>query len=406
MQTNVHQTDPSRIMATSPSARQQMLRMALSGLGDSEIRALDSAATEQSYPAGSIICREGDWASVFYVLIAGEIEISRQGTGQEIVLQRAGAPTYFGEVALLGDGTRSATIHAVDYCRTLEINKETFNHLALNAPRLRRQLYSQFSAYMRDTDRAIIAHLNRQNAELQTAYAHLAEQDQMRTEFISNMAHELRTPLTAIQGFLHLIQSGVVSGDGVLDGLGVIERNVEKMSWLVNNLLILYEMQVITPQYARVRLEKVIAAAEKEIEPVAQEQQVHVDVYVAPDVPPMQVDVPGLTLALRLLLDNALKFSPAGETVWVEVQCHGGDQVSIDIVDRGPGIPPALRNRVFEPFFHWSAPDSDPIHSGLGLGLSLANTIVARHGGCLLIMDPPGRDADGGTILRMLLPLQ
>lgn len=383
--------------------RLDVLAQTFPGLSFAELGDLNDAAVMRSYPAGAYICREGEQGSVFYILADGEVQVSSQpeGSSQEIILHRSSSPYSFGEVALFGDGRRSATIQALTECHTLEIDKESFHQLANSNPGLREALFRQLSLYMRDTDRLVIQQLNRQNAELQAAYAHLAEQDRMRTEFISTLAHELRTPLTAIQGFMHLIDRGVVTGKALEDGLGAISRNVDKMVWLVNSLLVLYEMQLIAPRLAALRPEELVNAAIAENNPAAQVRNVPVNATYAPDLPPLYVDHAGLTLALRLLIDNAVKFSEAGQPVTIHVSCPNPETMSLAVSDQGPGIPQEVQGRIFEPFFRWSQDNSTHLYSGLGIGLSIAQSIVSRHQGRIEVESEPGK----GSTFRILLPL-
>ncbi len=383
--------------------RLDVLAQTFPGLSFAELGDLSAASALRNYPAGSYICREGEQGSVFYILASGEVQVSSQpeGSGKEVILHRSRPPYSFGEVALFGDGRRSATIEALTECVTLEIDKESFHHLANSNPGLREALFRQLSFYMRDTDRLVIQQLNRQNAELQAAYAHLAEQDRMRTEFISTLAHELRTPLTAIQGFMHLIDKGVVTGKALEDGLGTIGRNVDKMVWLVNSLLVLYEMQLIAPRLVPLRPEELVNAAVVENSPAAQVRNVLVQTSYEPNLPSLQVDHAGLTLALRLLLDNAVKFSEAGRPVTIHVSCPDKETISLAVSDQGPGIPQEVQGRIFEPFFRWNQENSTNLYSGLGIGLSIAQSIVSRHQGRIEVESEPGK----GSTFRILLPL-
>ena len=384
------------------SERLDMLQQAFPSLNEREIRDLDSAAQVGHYPAGAVICRQGEWASVFYVLCAGDVTVtSVLGGGEwETVLHRASAPYYFGELALLGDGVRSATIRAATTCETLEIEKQTFRRLANNNPGLRQELFRQLSQRMQTNDRLIIDQLNRQNAALQAAYENLARQDRMRSEFITNLSHELRTPLTAIQGFTHLIKLGVVRGEALQEGVEAIARNVDKMTWLVNSLLVLYEMQLTAPRLSPTNLNDLLTAALNEALTSPEYADRVVSVALAPDLPSVFLDVAGVTLALRLLIVNALKFSPGRAPVLLRAFRPEAAWLTIEVIDEGVGIPVEMQGQIFEPFFHWSHSDDQRLFSGLGVGLSIADYIIHSHGGRIELESDPGR----GSTFRVFLP--
>lgn len=96
------------------------------------------------------------------------------------------------------------------------------------------------------------------------------------------------------------------------------------------------------------------------------------------------------------LINNAIKYSPANATVLVRVACEGGRAVLI-VADQGPGIPPPLRERVFDRFFR----NPDQTQSGSGLGLAIVKSVVDRHGGEVVLGEAPG----GGLMATVRLPL-
>jgi signal transduction histidine kinase len=104
---------------------------------------------------------------------------------------------------------------------------------------------------------------------------------------------------------------------------------------------------------------------------------------------------------LRLLLDNAVKFSEAGQPVKIHVSSPSPEMISLAVTDQGPGIPREVQGRIFEPFFRWNQENSTHLYSGLGIGLSIAQSIVTRHQGRIEVESEPGR----GSTFRILLPL-
>jgi two-component system sensor histidine kinase KdpD len=129
-----------------------------------------------------------------------------------------------------------------------------------------------------------------------------------------------------------------------------------------------------------------------------------ISVAVDPAVPPLAVDAAAVVEVLYIVLDNATKYSPEGTEVHVTAEPEGQAYVCIEVVDEGPGIPAALREKVFENFFRIEGREpSDPRRAGAGLGLSIARRLVESQSGRIWIEAPAsGR----GTAVIMMLPLR
>jgi two-component system sensor histidine kinase KdpD len=127
-----------------------------------------------------------------------------------------------------------------------------------------------------------------------------------------------------------------------------------------------------------------------------------VDVALDADLPPVAVDRASVVEVVYMLLDNASKYSPPGTTIRILATRGGEHDVHLEVTDEGPGIPPDLRERVFEKFFRIPAREPrDPRRTGVGLGLPLARRLVEAQAGRIWIESPAGRR---GTTVAMTLP--
>lgn len=209
------------------------------------------------------------------------------------------------------------------------------------------------------------------------------EVDRLKNEFISVVSHELRTPLTSIRGSLGLL-SGVqadVLPDKAKRLVKLAYDNSERLILLINDIL---DIDKIAAGHMRFDmdvhpLEALIAQAVEANQPYAARHQVTLE---AAPVPPglfICVDATRLQQVLSNLISNAAKFSPPGEAVTVTVAESGG-WVVISVIDRGPGIPEAFRERIFGRF---SQADSSATRavSGTGLGLHISQQIVQHMEG-------------------------
>lgn len=384
--------------------RLALLQRTFPELGDAELLELERAAEMQVYPAGAILCRQGEPGTRLFIIGRGEAEIFVQADdNHEILVKRVYPADYFGEMALLSERPRAATVRATTPCLTLEIERETFIPIADHNPALLRALVKQLSDHLRNNDRSIINELRQKNLALQMAYADLAEQERLRTEFIATLSHELRTPLTSAQGFLHLITRGKLEGAGLESALESVTRNVEKMVHLINNLLVLYEMHLISPEFQVLSLAQVVQEALAEAQALlAEEEQLPVILESAADLPAIHGDWNGLLLAIRSLIENAIKFSPEKTPVRIRIYRLEESAIRVDVTDQGVGIPAEWQERIFDPFVRLEGAGANRLFSGLGVGLAIAKFIVERHGGRIEVDSAPGR----GSTFSVLLPCQ
>lgn len=202
------------------------------------------------------------------------------------------------------------------------------------------------------------------------------------------LAHELKNPLASIQGLASLLGKEVASEKGS-QRLGVLRDEAQRMSEILEEFLT-YSRPLtpltVTPMDARTLLEGVRDLHEG----VAVERGVRV--AVSGPAAPLQADVRKVQRALINLVQNALAVAPRGSTVELSAGA-GSTGVVIEVRDRGPGIPEALGDRVFQAGVTATA-------GGSGLGLTIARTLVRQHQGELSLLPRPG----GGTIARVELP--
>jgi two-component system, OmpR family, sensor histidine kinase CiaH len=217
--------------------------------------------------------------------------------------------------------------------------------------------------------------------------------------FVADASHELRTPAALIRANAEVLErENLVTGDGsalVSDIIGEADR----LGGLVGDLLQLAAWDETTLTLSPVALDLASLASDtvRGATALAAERAVGLEVDVTGPAPAI-ADRDRLVQLLLILVDNAIDHSPSGETVTVRVRTAGGNVV-IDVDDRGPGIPPAERERIFEPFTRLSGTTRHG-SGGTGLGLAIARRIVDAHGGTLRADSPAG----GGARFTATLP--
>ena len=257
---------------------------------------------------------------------------------------------------------------------------------------------------------------------LQVAYDKLKELDRLKSTFLATMSHELRTPLTSIIGYSEMLASGM-GGELNPTQREFVDTVRAKGDQLLELILTLLDVAKLEQDQVRLTLGPVDAAelvsdAVRTVSPAAAKKKIQLEQRIEARLAPLQADKTRLRQVLINLLDNAIKFTPKGGAVTVEValstRASDADDGSPGIVllatperwlqfvvrDNGIGIPAQEHARVFDAFYQV---DGSPTreYGGTGLGLSIVKRLVEAHGGQVELDSAPGR----GTEFRVRLPV-
>jgi signal transduction histidine kinase len=219
----------------------------------------------------------------------------------------------------------------------------------------------------------------------------LRRQEAARRAFVSTASHELRTPLTMLQGTMELLEEDLRGGRldiaDAQDQVAGARRELRRLSVLAGELLDLSRLDADVPLRAdAIELGELARAVAAEFELAAVEAQVALEA-VPPDGPCwVRADPDAVARVVRILVDNALRYAPPGDTVQLLGERRAGDIV-VSVVDHGPGVPPEERERIFERFFRGSRTGSV---SGFGLGLAIGRELARRMGGELVLAETGG----------------
>jgi signal transduction histidine kinase len=219
-------------------------------------------------------------------------------------------------------------------------------------------------------------------AELERALAKLRGLDRLKSEFIANVSHELRTPLLHVKAYVGLLSDGAMGAltPQQAEGLAVAQRAVARLEHAVDDIVDFSHLDTHQLTLGPVDMTEVCRQAIEAVAEHAARRAVTVRFAPDPTVPPVRGDRAALDRVLRHLLDNAIKFGPAGGTVAVQVaRLAGGERVRVAVRDQGPGIAMKDRARIFEVF---SLVDGSSTRAGggLGVGLALVKRLVEAHG--------------------------
>lgn len=231
----------------------------------------------------------------------------------------------------------------------------------------------------------------------------------VRTEFVANVSHELRTPLSSIRALAETLADGAVSDPDVAPRfLQTIIREVDRLVRLSEDLLLLARAETSERTLVVFDLRDLQAEIVERLAPTAQRRQVRLDAGV-PDVPVwVEADRSELDQVVFNLIDNGIKYTPAGGQVTCRVAIDG-DTARFTVEDTGIGILSEDLPRIFERFWRGDRARKFPgeggtATSGTGLGLSIVKHIVEAHGGSIAVESELGRGARFAVCLPLAAP--
>ncbi len=225
--------------------------------------------------------------------------------------------------------------------------------------------------------------------------AALRRTDVIKTALLRAVSHDLRSPLTAISAAADALGSHSLSESERDEMATIIQQETRRLSRLVDNLLDLSRLEAgaAEPRVVWTSVEEVLRASLADLNPAENDFSLSID----RDLPLVSVDPVQLERAFANVLENARRHS-GGHPVSVRARAvrsmaaeGAGDRLVVRVVDRGPGIPPAQLERVFEPFYRAGTPQGG--HRGSGLGLAIARGFTESSGGRLHVESLPGQGA-------------
>jgi signal transduction histidine kinase len=357
------------------------LRKAFPDLDDNALQEISTLVRVQTYPPQTLICKEGAYEDVFYLIVTGEVAITKHfNEAEERTLRHSGPLDFFGEMALIQDEPRSANVRTTRETTVLEFDRDVFEQLMGSSPELAWRMVRITFDRLRSNDQTALA-------DLREAYLTLARLDKAKLDFIEIAAHELRTPLTVIQGYADVLRNtSQIKGDESLSEIvGGIVRGTKRLHQVMNSMLDITKIDTETIQASR--------------------------------VPYVEGDPKLIEKIFYELLVNAIKYTPDGGeitvTYWVAEVEGIGQAAAVVVRDTGIGIDAKHHKAIFEKFYqigevalHSSGKTSFK-GGGPGLGLALVKGAVEAHGGMVWV-ESEGCDEETcpGSMFKLLLPIK
>ncbi len=367
---------------------------------------------EQQYVPGEIIFKEGDVGDAMYVIRAGQVVVFKGNPTSPIVLGYRGVGEIVGEMALLEDRPRSATVVATEEVGLLKISRKDFQKWLGRNPSLRGNLLKALSARLRAADQIrsdtllTTESLSRQISNLKTEKQQLLELQRLRQESTELIVHDLRNPLSLVTGVIHMLE--MVLPEGILQAnqeiLELVLINCERMNRLVDALLDIARLESGAPELflTEVNLPQLVNVVVKRMATLIDSSSISLQLFIPAGLPAVVVDEEKIDRVLANLIDNAVKFTPKGGEITVAAEKQD-QHVLVSVANTGPTIPRHDRERIFDRFAQLS--ETSHQRRGSGLGLAFCRLAIEAHGGHIWV--EPGEGDEGNRFVFSLpLPTQ
>jgi signal transduction histidine kinase len=341
-----------------------------------------------------------------FLIWSGAVAIVKGDIASPTILAYRGAGEIFGEMALLENRPRSASIIALEDTRLLGLNRVSFEQLLRTSPSVSRSIMEVLSARLRrmsearSTGELSEKRLSEQISTLQSEKHRLEEIQRLRQETTELIIHDLRNPLSAIAISLKMLN--LVLPDEVLkvnnELLCIVEASTQRMQRLVDSLLEVSRMESGETRFdlSRVDIKPMIEDLAVRTS-ILGRKGVMLETDLTTDLPKVFADREKTERVLVNLLDNALKYTPENGRIIVKAApCN--NSICVSVSDTGPGIPAEDRERIFERFTQGSGEKLK--RRGFGLGLAYCRLVIERQGGQIWV-----EDGEGGIGSRFMFTL-
>lgn len=355
---------------------------------------------------GEIIILEGDNGNEIFIIRSGRVAIFKGDFSKPAILGFRGTGDMVGEMAVLENRPRSATVVCLEESDFLETDQAGFTQLLSQPPFPGLNLLGMLSHRLRAigeihsaTDQ-ITRQLSSQVEILESEKRHLVELDRLRQETTDLIVHDLRNPLSSIMGAIKVLQL-LLPKDITPESRELLEialASSARMQRLVDSMLEISRMQAGKSEL-RLSQVNILDLAKRVSETVLHphRQSIQFELVLPDSLPAISADRDRLERVLANLLDNAVKHSPNQGLITITVQSFA-DGVQLSVTDAGPGIPEEERTRIFERFSQVAGEKKK--RRGFGLGLSFSKLTLEAHGGSIWV--EPGADGAGSRFVCKL----
>jgi signal transduction histidine kinase len=363
---------------------------------------LQEVCHQIEYQPGEIIFEEGSHADRFYIVANGAVEVWKDYRIPEKDLLAVHERGHlFGEMALIDELPRSATVVAKNRTRLFYIDRLDFQTIIKNNSEIAISILKSVTDMVRSSNEYFVENLRERarelektNQALQEAQEELLLRDRLSTlgKFSSLILHDIRNPLSVLRSMAEMIILNSGEPQKVERNAKRIITEADRLNQIASELLD-YSRGEIRLNMSIVNLDRFFNAVLEAVEEKLQAR----DIKVATEInfsEPVIMDEQRMFRVFYNLADNARKAMPKGGTF--SIKAYKADQtLKVEVSDTGVGMDPSIQRKIFDPFFSFSD------EGGTGLGMSIVKSVIEAHNGTLFVTSKP----NGGTTFRVTLPL-
>jgi signal transduction histidine kinase len=354
---------------------------------------LRQMTTPVGFEAGEVIFYEGEAGDAMYLIRAGGVAVIRGTFDAPLILGYRDAGEFVGEMALIDDLPRSATVVALSEVQLLKITREDFQQLLDESSLLDHNLLRKLSTRLRasDDERSAIAAAQQRLAEhvneLEAEKQQLLEVQRLQQETVDLIVHDLRNPLHVIVNAFGVLNMSV--SDEVLNAnqelFSLVTQTTDRMVRLIDSILDVSRIEAGQAQLALAPtdLADLIRTAAQRVSYLLAKHSLEMTVDL-PDLPDLLLDADMIDRVVANLIDNAIKFTPNHGHIHLSTELCD-DHVQVRVADTGRGIPADQRERFFDRFVQVAG--DQPRTRGFGLGLTFCRLAIRAHGGRIWVED-------------------
>ncbi len=384
---------------TSSRYPAHVLPRAFPGISAEEVQLLIQNARVQKYPAGQTLCHEGQREHTFYIILDGEADVTKRINEHESrLLSILHSGDFFGEMALIHNAPRVASVQARTDLTVMEIGREEFEKTLKNSTAVAMAMVREISERLRANDEMAIEELRMRAAELAEAYQKLAEEELVRREFIKGVAHELQQPVHAALSYLDLLNKESLDQKALREAAQLAGHQIQRIAYMVGNLLYLQETAGQPTEVAPLDLRDLARQAVQAVEELAERQKIKIRLKTPLRYPRGFGNAAALQRALHAALDSLIHASLPGSQITLRVD-HDRHEAQIALESNG-----LLQDaRQLEHLFaeHGILPHNEGGEGQISLlGLLLARQIIQQHNGRIEV-----RQRNKRTALIFHLPI-
>jgi signal transduction histidine kinase len=371
-------------------------------LPDEEIKKIQQVCHQTQYKPGDILFEEGSQADRFYIVADGAVEVWKDYKRPEKDLLAVHERGHlFGEMALIDELPRSATVLAKEATRLFYIDRDDFHtiirdnsKIAISILKSVSDMVRKSNEYFVDSLRERARELEKTNQALQEAQEELLLKDRLSTlgKFSSLILHDIRNPLSILRSMAEMIILNSAERAKVERNAKKIISEADRLNQIASELLD-YSRGEIRLNMSIVNLDSFFKRLLDAVEEKFQARNIAVTTNISFS-DPVIMDEQRMFRVFFNLADNARKAMPQGGKF--SIKAFKADQtLKVEVADTGVGMDLSIQKKIFDPFFSYSD------QGGTGLGMSIVKSIIEAHHGTLFVSSKP----KGGTTFRVTLPL-